>query len=88
MCLAVSVWVGDDRGGLSSIGTASAEERGFEVVRWLHSGRACGLYVLLLGHTCRGLYYLSFGDSSAPWATGWALLLTLIVLSFLGYVLP
>lgn len=88
MCLAVCVWVGDDRGGLEVLGCGSGEQRGTQLLHWLHSTVARGLYLLLLGHLWRGLNYLSFGDSPVLWVTGWLLLLSLIVLSFLGYVLP
>jgi ubiquinol-cytochrome c reductase cytochrome b subunit len=61
-------------------------ENGWEV-RYLHSRGARLLFFLIFIHIGRGMWYKSFYIIEV-WETGSLLLLLLIMVSFLGYVLP
>jgi len=61
-------------------------ENGYEI-RFLHSRGARLLFFLIFIHIGRGLWYKSYYMLEV-WETGSVLLLLLIMVSFLGYVLP
>lgn len=61
-------------------------ENGYEI-RFLHSSGARLLFFLIFIHIGRGLWYKSFYIVEV-WETGSVILLLLMMVSFLGYVLP
>lgn len=61
-------------------------ENGYEI-RFLHSRGASLLFFLIFIHIGRGIWYKSFYILEV-WETGSVILLVLIMVSFLGYVLP
>nr|YP_003331189.1 cytochrome b [Rotaria rotatoria]ACT21458.1 cytochrome b [Rotaria rotatoria] len=61
-------------------------ENGYEI-RFLHSSGASLLFFLIFIHVGRGIWYKSFYMLEV-WETGSIILLLLMMVSFLGYVLP
>lgn len=61
-------------------------ENGYEI-RFLHSRGASLLFFLIYIHVGRGIWYKSYYLLEV-WETGSVILLLLIIVSFLGYVLP
>nr|YP_010926044.1 cytochrome b [Litostrophus scaber]WKF19544.1 cytochrome b [Litostrophus scaber] len=57
------------------------------LIRSLHSNGASLLFILLYLHISRGLYFNSF-TLHLPWLSGTTLLLLMMMITFLGYVLP
>lgn len=56
-------------------------------IRWAHINGASYIFFILFFHIFRGLYYNSF-NIKITWVTGVILFVLLILISFLGYVLP
>jgi ubiquinol-cytochrome c reductase cytochrome b subunit len=61
-------------------------ENGF-LIRCFHINLASLFFFLVYFHMFRGLYFFSFRNSN-PWNRGVSILLILIIIAFLGYVLP
>lgn len=59
------------------------------VLRYLHANTASLFFVCIYMHVARGLYYGSYkAPRTIPWSIGVIILILLIVIAFLGYVLP
>ena len=56
-------------------------------MRLFHMNTARMIFVFVLMHILRNLFFVSYKKSDA-WSHGWRLYLTIEVVSFLGYVLP
>lgn len=57
-------------------------------VRSLHIIGASVFFVLVFFHIIRGIYFQSYWKKATSWVIGVAMLLVLMLISFLGYVLP
>merc|ERR1712188_78621 len=57
-------------------------------LRYVHSSGASFVFMFLFIHIGRGLFYGSYFYNSNTWLTGIIILFLLIVIAFLGYVLP
>ncbi len=57
-------------------------------VRSLHIIGASTFFIFVFLHMLRGIYYRSFWNNSLVWIIGVVILLVLMLVSFLGYVLP
>merc|ERR1711988_534467 len=57
-------------------------------LRYFHSSGASFVFMFLFVHIGRGLFYGSYFYNSNTWLTGILILFLLIVIAFLGYVLP
>merc|ERR1712167_256535 len=57
-------------------------------LRYFHSSGASFVFLFLFVHIGRGLFYGSYFYNSNTWFTGILILFLLIVVAFLGYVLP
>jgi len=57
-------------------------------LRYFHSSGASFVFLFLFVHLGRGLFYGSYFYNSNTWFTGILILFLLIIIAFLGYVLP
>merc|ERR1711965_1202565 len=58
------------------------------LLRFFHSSGASFVFVFVFIHLARGLFYGSYLYNVNTWFTGIIILFLLIVIAFLGYVLP
>ena len=59
------------------------------LIRYLHSNTASAFFFLVYLHIGRGIYYGSYRyPRTLVWALGTVIFILLIVIGFLGYVLP
>jgi ubiquinol-cytochrome c reductase cytochrome b subunit len=58
------------------------------LLRFFHSSGASFVFVFVFIHLGRGLFYGSYLYNSNTWLTGIIILFLLIIIAFLGYVLP
>lgn len=59
------------------------------LIRYAHANGASMFFILVYLHIARGLYYSSYAKPRVfLWSIGVVILVVLIVISFLGYVLP
>ena len=58
------------------------------IIRFIHTNGASLFFLLIFIHIGRGLYYKSFFLKRKTWLSGVLILLLLIIIAFIGYVLP
>nr|AFD18229.1 cytochrome b [Neomazocraes dorosomatis] len=59
-----------------------------DILRFIHLWGASLVFVCLLGHMGRGLYYSSYSKNPTLWSFGMLLYVVILVEAFLGYLLP
>nr|AFD18182.1 cytochrome b [Polylabroides guangdongensis] len=59
-----------------------------DVLRFSHLWGASMVFVCLLGHMGRGLYYCSYSKNPILWSSGMLLYVVVLIEAFLGYLLP
>merc|ERR1711907_422667 len=57
-------------------------------LRYFHSSGASFVFMFVFVHLARGIFYGSYFYNSNTWFTGILILILLIIIAFLGYVLP
>nr|YP_010536422.1 cytochrome b [Hexostoma thynni]UYC28900.1 cytochrome b [Hexostoma thynni] len=59
-----------------------------DILRFMHLWGASLVFVCLLAHMGRGLYYSSYSKNPTLWSIGMVLYIAILVEAFLGYLLP
>nr|UJH93382.1 cytochrome b [Neoheterobothrium hirame] len=59
-----------------------------DIVRFTHLWGASLVFVCLLAHIGRGLYYCSYSKNPLLWSIGMVLYVVILIEAFLGYLLP
>lgn len=58
------------------------------LIRYMHSNGASFFFITVYLHLARGLFHRSFSVNGGAWLSGVVMFLLLIIIAFLGYVLP
>ena len=84
----MSFYYGLGRSPFSVVDLITRDVLGGWFVRSLHIIGASTFFVFIFLHIVRGIYYRSFWKNPLAWVIGVVILLILMLVSFLGYVLP